>query len=161
MAWLVLNGWHLGVILRFCVYASCSASMTLADTYERQEADRQYERAQTVPAGFFSERKKPRRQRVDDQVTINRRPRKKTSGSGHCMQGSGAAGMTYRQFIAGTCRSARQKLLRVYLRVLSPGTADRIRQVQKQRQRCTTRSAIRDATVAQRGPAGWRFKQMQ
>ena len=88
-------------------FLQCIDDRALADTYEQQEADRQYERAQTVPAGFFSERK-PRRtsQKVDDQVTITKR-RKKTSGSGHCMQGSGH--MTYRQFIQGALPELRAK----------------------------------------------------
>lgn len=64
-------------------FLQCIDDRALADTYEQQQAGRDYERAQTVPAGFFSEQK-PRRkkQRVDDQVTLTRR-RKKTSGSGH------------------------------------------------------------------------------
>ena len=90
-------------------FLQCIDDRALADTYEQQEANRQYERAQTVPTGFFSERKKPRRQRVDDQVTINRRPRKNTSGSGHCMAGSGVGGMTYREFIQGALPELRTK----------------------------------------------------
>ena len=88
-------------------FLQCIDDRALADTYEQQEANRQYERTQTVPAGFFSERK-PRRtsQKVDDQVTITKR-RKKTSGSGHCMQGSGH--MTYRQFIQGALPELRAK----------------------------------------------------
>ena len=90
-------------------FLRCVDDRAMADTYEQQRTNREYERAQTVPAGFFSERKKPRRQRVDDQVTINRRPRKKTSGAGHCMQGAGVAGMTYRQFIAGALPELRAR----------------------------------------------------
>ena len=88
-------------------FLQCIDDRALADTYEQQEANRQYDRAQTVPAGFFSERK-PRRtsQKVDDQVTITKR-RKKTSGSGHCMMGSGH--MTYREFVAGALPELRAK----------------------------------------------------
>ena len=88
-------------------FLQCIDDHALADTYEQQQADRDYERAQTVPAGFFSERK-PRRkkQKVDDQVTLTRR-RKKTSGSGHCMTGAGH--MTYRQFIQGALPELRAK----------------------------------------------------
>ena len=74
-------------------FLQCIDDRALADTYEQQEAERTYERAQTVPAGFFSERK-PRK-------------KKKTSGSGHCMSGSGH--MTYRQFIAGALPELRAK----------------------------------------------------
>ena len=88
-------------------FLQCIDDRALADTYEQQQADREYERAQPVPTGFFSERKKPRRQRVDDQVTINRRSRKKTSGSGHCMKGSGH--MSYREFIQGALPELRAK----------------------------------------------------
>jgi hypothetical protein len=88
-------------------FLQCIDDRALADTYEQQQADRDYERAQTVPAGFFSEQK-PRRkkQKVDDQVTLTRR-RKKTSGSGHCMTGAGH--MTYRQFIQGALPELRAK----------------------------------------------------
>lgn len=88
-------------------FLQCIDDRALADTYEQQQADRDYERAQTVPAGFFSERK-PRRkkQKVDDQVTLTRR-RKRTSGSGHCMTGAGH--MTYRQFIQGALPELRSK----------------------------------------------------
>ena len=86
-------------------FLRCIDDGALADTYDSQQAEREYERAQTVPAGFFSERK-PRKQKVDDQVTITKR-RKKTSGSGHCMQGSGH--MTYRQFIQGALPELRAK----------------------------------------------------
>jgi hypothetical protein len=88
-------------------FLQCIDDRALADTYEQQQADRDYERAQTVPAGFFSEQK-PRRkkQKVDDQVTLTRR-RKKTSGSGHCMTGAGH--MTYRQFIQGALPELRSK----------------------------------------------------
>ena len=88
-------------------FLQCIDDRALADTYEQQQADRDYERAQTVPAGFFSERK-PRRkkQKVDDQVTLTRR-RKRTSGSGHCMTGAGH--MTYRQFIQGALPELRAK----------------------------------------------------
>ena len=81
-------------------FLQCIDDRALADTYEQQQADRDYERAQTVPAGFFSERK-PRRkkQMVDDQVTLTRR-RKKTTGAGH---------MTYRQFIQGALPELRAK----------------------------------------------------
>ena len=88
-------------------FLQCIDDRALADTYEQQQADREYERAQTVPAGFFSERKKPRRQRVDDQVTINRRSRKKTSGSGHCMTGTGH--ISYREFIQAALPELRAK----------------------------------------------------
>ena len=88
-------------------FLQCIDDRALADTYEQQQADRDYERAQTVPAGFFSEQKPRRRkQRVDDQVTLTRR-RKKTSGSGHCMTGAGH--MTYRQFIQGALPELRAK----------------------------------------------------
>ena len=88
-------------------FLQCIDDRALADTYEQQQADRDYERAQTVPAGFFSEQKPRRRkQRVDDQVTLKRR-RKKTSGSGHCMTGAGH--MTYRQFIQGALPELRAK----------------------------------------------------
>jgi len=73
-------------------FLQCIDDRALADTYEQQQADRDYERAQTVPAGFFSERK-PRR--------------KKTTGSGHCMTGAGH--MTYRQFIQGALPELRAK----------------------------------------------------
>jgi hypothetical protein len=88
-------------------FLQCIDDRALADTYEQQQADRDYERAQTVPAGFFSEQK-PRRkkQKVDDQVTLTRR-RKKTTGSGHCMTGAGH--MTYRQFIQGALPELRAK----------------------------------------------------
>ena len=88
-------------------FLQCIDDRALADTYEQQQADRDYERAQTVPAGFFSEQK-PRRkkQKVDDQVTLTRR-RKRTSGSGHCMTGAGH--MTYRQFIQGALPELRAK----------------------------------------------------
>lgn len=88
-------------------FLQCIDDRALADTYEQQQADRDYERAQTVPAGFFSEQK-PRRkkQKVDDQVTLTRR-RKKTSGSGNCMTGAGH--MTYRQFIQGALPELRAK----------------------------------------------------
>jgi hypothetical protein len=75
-------------------FLQCIDDRALADTYEQQEAERQYERAQTVPAGFFSERKP-------------RAKKKKTSGSGHCMKGSGH--MTYRQFIQGALPELRAK----------------------------------------------------
>ena len=88
-------------------FLQCIDDRALADTYEQQQADREYERAQTVPAGLFSERRKPRRQRVDDQVTINRRPRKKTSGSGHCMTGTGH--ISYREFIQAALPELRAK----------------------------------------------------
>jgi hypothetical protein len=89
-------------------FLQCIDDRALADTYEEQEAERQYERAQTIPTGFFSERK-PRRkkQRVDDQVTITKR-RKKTSGSGHCVKGSGQS-MDYRTFIKGAIPELRGK----------------------------------------------------
>ena len=88
-------------------FLQCIDDRALADTYEQQQADRDYERAQTVPAGFFSEQKPRRRkQRVDDQVTLTRR-RKKTSGSGNCMTGAGH--MTYRQFIQGALPELRAK----------------------------------------------------
>ena len=88
-------------------FLQCIDDRALADAYEQQQADRDYERAQTVPAGFFSEQKPRRRkQRVDDQVTLTRR-RKKTSGSGHCMTGAGH--MTYRQFIQGALPELRAK----------------------------------------------------
>jgi hypothetical protein len=74
-------------------FLQCIDDRALADTYEQQEAERQYERAQTVPTGLFSERK-PRK--------------KKTSGSGHCMQGSGSA-MDYRTFIKGAIPELRGK----------------------------------------------------
>jgi hypothetical protein len=88
-------------------FLQCIDDRALADAYEQQQADRDYERAQTVPAGFFSEQK-PRRkkQKVDDQVTLTRR-RKKTTGSGHCMTGAGH--MTYRQFIQGALPELRAK----------------------------------------------------
>ena len=88
-------------------FLQCIDDRALADTYAQQQADRDYERAQTVPAGFFSEQK-PRRkkQKVDDQVTLTRR-RKKTTGSGHCMTGAGH--MTYRQFIQGALPELRAK----------------------------------------------------
>jgi hypothetical protein len=88
-------------------FLQCIDDRALADTYEQQQADRDYERAQTVPAGFFSEQK-PRRkkQKVDDQVTLTRR-RKRTTGSGHCMTGAGH--MTYRQFIQGALPELRAK----------------------------------------------------
>lgn len=87
-------------------FLQCIDDRALADTYEAQQAEREYERAQTVPAGFFSERKPRRTQKVDDQVTITKR-RKKTSGAGHCIQGSGH--MTYRQFIQGALPELRAK----------------------------------------------------
>lgn len=78
----------------------CFDDIALAREYRQQEEERAYDRAQTVPAGFFSEQK-PRRkkQRVDDEVTLTRRPRKKkVAGSGHCsMTGSGHT--TYREFV--------------------------------------------------------------
>ena len=88
-------------------FLQCIDDRALADTYEQQQADRDYERAQTVPAGFFSEQK-PRRkkQKVDDQVTLTRR-RKKTTGAGHCMTGAGH--MTYHQFIQGALPELRAK----------------------------------------------------
>ena len=61
-------------------FLQCIDDRAMADTYEAQQVEREYERAQTLPAGLFSERK-PRR--------------KKTSGSGHCMKGSGHS-MDYR-----------------------------------------------------------------
>lgn len=76
-------------------FLQCIDDRDLADAYERQQAERQYERAQTVPAGFFSERKP-------------RTKKKQTSGSGHCMKGSGS-GMTYRQFIAGALPELRAR----------------------------------------------------
>ena len=83
-------------------FLDCIEDIELAAEYRKQEDQRAVDRASTIPAGLFSERR-PRRkkQQVDDEVTVARRPRRRaatTSGSGHCsMKGSGHS--TYREFV--------------------------------------------------------------